>query len=146
MRKYGRWMLALGIMAGSSAVANAQSQFVGQRVVAGRYASQAPQQSASYNQQMAEQIAGALRNAQLRGYDVEIEFKEGVAVLQGKVKDRANKDNASRAVQALQGVKRVDNRLQVLEQSAAPIVQKTCLLYTSPSPRDQRGSRMPSSA
>ena len=24
--------------------------------------------------------------------------------------------------------------------------QKTCLLYTSPSPRDQRGSRMPSSA
>ena len=25
-------------------------------------------------------------------------------------------------------------------------VSKTCLLYTSPSPRDQRGSRMPSSA
>ena len=25
-------------------------------------------------------------------------------------------------------------------------VVKTCLLYTSPSPRDQRGSRMPSSA
>ena len=26
------------------------------------------------------------------------------------------------------------------------IVQASCLLYTSPSPRDQRGSRMPSSA
>ena len=25
-------------------------------------------------------------------------------------------------------------------------VRKACLLYTSPSPRDQRGSRMPSSA
>jgi len=25
-------------------------------------------------------------------------------------------------------------------------IKKTCLLYTSPSPRDQRGSRMPSSA
>ena len=25
-------------------------------------------------------------------------------------------------------------------------VDKSCLLYTSPSPRDQRGSRMPSSA
>ena len=25
-------------------------------------------------------------------------------------------------------------------------VEKACLLYTSPSPRDQRGSRMPSSA
>ena len=28
---------------------------------------------------------------------------------------------------------------------AAPLAS-TCLLYTSPSPRDQRGSRMPSSA
>ena len=26
------------------------------------------------------------------------------------------------------------------------LTSKTCLLYTSPSPRDQRGSRMPSSA
>ena len=26
------------------------------------------------------------------------------------------------------------------------VCEKTCLLYTSPSPRDQRGSRMPSSA
>jgi len=25
-------------------------------------------------------------------------------------------------------------------------LEKSCLLYTSPSPRDQRGSRMPSSA
>ena len=28
----------------------------------------------------------------------------------------------------------------------APYIAKICLLYTSPSPRDQRGSRMPSSA
>ena len=27
-----------------------------------------------------------------------------------------------------------------------PDLNKVCLLYTSPSPRDQRGSRMPSSA
>ena len=27
-----------------------------------------------------------------------------------------------------------------------PIQSRNCLLYTSPSPRDQRGSRMPSSA
>ena len=31
-------------------------------------------------------------------------------------------------------------------QTLIPIVQGSCLLYTSPSPRDQRGSRMPSSA
>ena len=29
---------------------------------------------------------------------------------------------------------------------ALKILTKICLLYTSPSPRDQRGSRMPSSA
>ena len=29
---------------------------------------------------------------------------------------------------------------------AVPVLFLTCLLYTSPSPRDQRGSRMPSSA
>ena len=32
------------------------------------------------------------------------------------------------------------------ERSKVANVSKTCLLYTSPSPRDQRGSRMPSSA
>ena len=32
-------------------------------------------------------------------------------------------------------------------EKTAPIIRETsCLLYTSPSPRDQRGSRMPSSA
>ena len=33
-----------------------------------------------------------------------------------------------------------------LHYLAVELVQKSCLLYTSPSPRDQRGSRMPSSA
>ena len=33
-----------------------------------------------------------------------------------------------------------------LEASTGLTYNHTCLLYTSPSPRDQRGSRMPSSA
>ena len=35
-----------------------------------------------------------------------------------------------------------------LEELIAPLIEQHggCLLYTSPSPRDQRGSRMPSSA
>ena len=58
----------------------------------------------------------------------------------------------------------IKNRLEVTEKIIATKVSKgltwekvakevglskewvTCLLYTSPSPRDQRGSRMPSSA
>ena len=35
-------------------------------------------------------------------------------------------------------------QLQLLDAKAGDVI--TCLLYTSPSPRDQRGSRMPSSA
>ena len=35
---------------------------------------------------------------------------------------------------------------EVLKDSADEASRKACLLYTSPSPRDQRGSRMPSSA
>ena len=36
--------------------------------------------------------------------------------------------------------------LEVLQLSACNNMSNVCLLYTSPSPRDQRGSRMPSSA
>ena len=36
--------------------------------------------------------------------------------------------------------------IRIYESSDAPGCNITCLLYTSPSPRDQRGSRMPSSA
>ena len=35
---------------------------------------------------------------------------------------------------------------EVLEVESPPTHPYDCLLYTSPSPRDQRGSRMPSSA
>ena len=35
---------------------------------------------------------------------------------------------------------------ELLEQSLLPLVRYFCLLYTSPSPRDKRQSRMPSSA
>ena len=34
----------------------------------------------------------------------------------------------------------------IKEYSEWPTIPQVCLLYTSPSPRDQRGSRMPSSA
>ena len=36
--------------------------------------------------------------------------------------------------------------LEGAKKQAAEIIEKACLLYTSPSPRDERLSRMPSSA
>ena len=42
---------------------------------------------------------------------------------------------------------RRDYTIQVVDQKNGPGTEyQNCLLYTSPSPRDQRGSRMPSSA
>ena len=40
----------------------------------------------------------------------------------------------------------VDNETPAQRDVAMVFQQYSCLLYTSPSPRDQRGSRMPSSA
>ena len=37
-------------------------------------------------------------------------------------------------------------RLEDADSDSGVALQSICLLYTSPSPRDQRGSRMPSSA
>ena len=39
-----------------------------------------------------------------------------------------------------------EERITKQEEIDAVLFDKICLLYTSPSPRDQRGSRMPSSA
>ena len=39
-------------------------------------------------------------------------------------------------------LEQINNEISILEIEKS----KVCLLYTSPSPRDQRGSRMPSSA
>ena len=40
----------------------------------------------------------------------------------------------------------VDNEQLLFQHYDATANNNACLLYTSPSPRDQRGSRMPSSA
>ena len=43
-------------------------------------------------------------------------------------------------------VARILSAMQMDHQSLMAALLHDCLLYTSPSPRDQRGSRMPSSA
>ena len=43
-------------------------------------------------------------------------------------------------------IKEISQTSEVLPHESITETSKACLLYTSPSPRDQRGSRMPSSA
>ena len=61
---------------------------------------------------------------------------DGARALSGKEKKEF--DNVVRCYETKQHKKGL--------KSADFVLKKFCLLYTSPSPRDQRGSRMPSSA
>ena len=63
----------------------------------------------------------------------------------GLLKGRAIEFNELRAIN---GWYSLEARIPKFDESigARPIRNFSCLLYTSPSPRDQRGARMPSSA
>lgn len=102
MRKYGKWALTLGLLAatpGATPIVVAQ----------GRGEAPAAKQSAkSYNQQMADKIADALRAERLAAHDVQIEFKDGIATVKGLIVDKKQKDRAKAAVAKVPGVTQVD--------------------------------------
>lgn len=104
MRHFGKWLLALGL----TAVLPATSE-------AALWGNSAQKQQAAKqkNQKIANEIAGALRNAKLQGYDIGIEVNDGTAVLTGEVTDPAQKDRATQIASKTKGIKKVDNRLIV---------------------------------
>ena len=76
-------------------------------------------------------------------------------MLAGKYKNAEELESAYLELQKKLGADGEDVEEEVTEESDEPEPYKSdlfdrlwegCLLYTSPSPRDQRGSRMPSSA
>ena len=76
---------------------------------------------------------GVEKNSETGFYTVTT--KEGQIL---KVADLVDPENQSRAFESLRNVTSPDD--------VDMVIALGCLLYTSPSPRDQRGSRMPSSA
>ncbi|MCA9017805.1 MAG: BON domain-containing protein, partial [Planctomycetaceae bacterium] len=71
--------------------------------------------STTNNQKVANEIADVLRKARLTGYNMEIEYNKGVAVLSGKIPTAAQKAQATSLISRINGVSRVDNRLEVTE-------------------------------
>ena len=112
MRKYGKWVLTLGLLAatpGLTLAAGPKSNVDGKPAAGGKKATK------SENQKVAEEIAVAMRG-KVQG-DVNIEYKDGVATLSGSVADPKIKEKASALVGKIEGVSRVDNRLSVIEKS-----------------------------
>lgn len=120
MRKYGKWLLVLGIMAANPAYSSAEGFL-------GSLRQKSPSTSATQkaqNQQTAEQVANALKQAKLNGYDIEIEAQGDTVRLQGKVRDVTHRALATQVCQSLPGVKHVDNQLKyvasgTIQQAAA---------------------------
>ncbi|MEW4488415.1 BON domain-containing protein [Thalassoglobus sp. JC818] len=75
-------------------------------------------QSAQNNQEVAQNIAGALSSVGMSGYDIEIRYKNGVASLIGTVDGPEQAMRAHQAAASVPGVHQVMNRLTVAGQPA----------------------------
>lgn len=112
MRKYGKWALTLGLMAatpGLTHTAVAQSR-------GGQPAVKSP--AKNHNQEMADKVASALRAEKLAGYDVSIEYKDGIVTLKGMIADKKQKQRATEIISQVKGVTQVDNQLGILPKQS----------------------------
>jgi len=117
MRKYGKWVLTLGLLAatpGMTLAAGPRSKADDKPAASGKKATK------TENQKVAEDIASAMRG-KVQG-DVNIEYRDGVATLSGSVADQKIKDKAASIVSKVDGVKRVDNRLSI-EDKGQPVAK-----------------------
>lgn len=119
MRRYHSWLVALGFAAATPglALAGPLSLFSSDRD--SKPAASEPDAKA-INQRTANDIAKALRAARLSGYNIEVEFKGGVATLIGEVPTAQQRDTASQVTEQVQGVRSVSNKLTVKEDSKKP--------------------------
>lgn len=112
MRKYGKWVLTLSLLAATP----------GLTLAAGQKSKDAnpttgTRASRTDNQRVAEAIASALKN-KVHG-EISIEYKDGVAVLSGSVNDPKIKKLAESLTESVDGVTKVDNRLSVTDKKRA---------------------------
>ena len=103
MRKYGKWLLVLGILAANPAWVSAQG---GANGTSPRTAMQ------QQNQRVAEHISAALRQARLNGYDINIVVRGDSVKLDGKVRDVTHKALATSVCEQVRGINKVQNNLR----------------------------------
>lgn len=109
MKAYRKWVLSLGIAAVTPGLVMA-----GPFGIFNKKSSQPARTAAVDNQKLAEQVAANLRAAKLTGFDIDIEVREGVCILMGKIKDAQQKQRASEMASRVPGISRIDNQLELL--------------------------------
>ena len=108
MLAYRKWILSLGIAAVTPGIA-----------LAGPFPfsksdQSVPQSAAPDNQKLAEEAASNLRAAKFSGFDIELEVQRGVCLLKGKIATQTQKDQATKVISRVPGIRSVNNQLVVL--------------------------------
>jgi osmotically-inducible protein OsmY len=129
MRRYHKWLMTLGIAAATPGITQAGPISLFKPRTDAPAAQQAPAgpsrgappsgKHASPNQEKAVEIANSLRKAKLSGYNIEVQYQNGVAVLQGSVGTPEQRATAQRVVAQVPGVRNVQNNLVVNEKAKA---------------------------
>ena len=122
MLRCRKWILTLGIAAAVPGITMAGLPSLFKPNSQARPAAATGQKKAATktkNQRVAEDVAGALRAAKLKGYDIGIEYENGVATLTGMITDAGQKSKASKVASRILGVRMVDNRLKMIGQPTA---------------------------
>jgi osmotically-inducible protein OsmY len=132
MVRYGKWVLTLGMLAVAPGLAAAASYPWQSNDTDTGAATQK-----SKNQQVAESIALALKKSAFHGYELDIEYRNGLATLRGKVADPRQKVRASQIVSTVSGVRQVDNRLTVVASSESSVRQVAATSADLPSSAQQ---------
>jgi osmotically-inducible protein OsmY len=108
MLAYRKWVLSLGIAAVTPGIA-----------LAGPFPfsksdQSVPQSAAPDNQKLAEEAASNLRAAKFSGFDIELEVQSGVCLLKGKIASQTQKDQATKVISRVPGIRSINNQLVVL--------------------------------
>ena len=117
MRLPRKWLLAMAVM-----TALPQAGFAQQ--APSQVTSESAVSAARDNKAVAQDIARGMKSAGLTGRQIQIEVKDGVAVIRGLIGDAAQKQTVTELAMQVAGVSRVDNLMQPMTaEKAAPAIQ-----------------------
>ncbi len=111
MRKYGKWLLVLGVLA-ANPVASSADGFLGGRLRTPFSGADQKDQNQAQNQAQANRVIAALKEAEIKGSGVSVEVQNGVATLDGKVFKASDRALAQRLASSVPGIESVENNLR----------------------------------